>query len=56
MDREILVTYYVPDKGYTFEWLQDEDEAKEWLEENKDKEYRDIDIIKTRFIEQIYPL
>ncbi|APR02350.1 TPA: hypothetical protein ACXDAY_002252 [Clostridium botulinum] len=52
MDKTILATYFDGD-GYGYDWLQDDEEVKDWLEEYKDY-YTNIEIIRVAIIEKIY--
>ena len=51
-DREILATYYY-ENDWHFDWLEDDAEVEEWLEENKDCCTK-IEIIRIHGVELIY--
>ena len=52
MDRIILATYCDKD-SFSFVWLENEEDAEEWVEVNKDK-YTQIEVIKVNVIDVIY--
>ncbi|GAA0082869.1 hypothetical protein [Clostridium sp. CTA-6] len=52
MDKTILATYFDGD-GYGYDWLQDDEEVKDWLDEYKDY-YTNIEIIRVAIIQEIY--
>lgn len=52
MDKRILATYF-HGTGYGYDWLQDEEEVKEWLNEYAEV-YENIEIIKINVVEEIY--
>lgn len=52
MDKRILATYF-HGTGYGYDWLEYEEEVKEWLNEYSDY-YSNIKIIKINVVEEIY--
>jgi hypothetical protein len=52
MDHTILATYF-NGNNYSFDWLENDEDAAEWLDENKDV-YTQIEIIKVNVMEVIY--
>jgi len=52
MDYTILATYFDGD-NYRFDWLENNEDAAEWLEENKGK-YTQIEVISINVMDVIY--
>ncbi|WP_291567163.1 MULTISPECIES: hypothetical protein [unclassified Clostridium] len=51
-DEEILVTYFDGD-SYGFDWLKDDKDVEDWLEEFKDS-YTKIEVLRVNVVEEIY--
>ncbi|HEY8892615.1 MAG TPA: hypothetical protein VIM70_20460 [Clostridium sp.] len=52
MDHTILATYFDGD-NYSFDWLENNEDATEWLDENKEK-YTQIEVISINVMDVIY--
>lgn len=52
-EKDILITYFSEDEGYSFAWVYDENEVEDWLIDGK-KMYSDIEIIKVRVERVLY--